>query len=139
MANMTELFLRVHLRDDTPAGLLDWLEKIAAGNDLEAYDAHPFFACRRWHLALTGVDEISTPIVGPPLAFGRGSVDGYELRSMLTVHSAFRHYDGEVAAFLDWITQFVDADPGDFLGYSLYEDGYDGEPEMPTLIHMPRR
>jgi hypothetical protein len=137
MANLTELFFRVHLRADAPACLLDWLELVGTLERVEPYDdGHPFFARRRWWVTLVGVDPITTPTIVPTFLFQRGN--DCDDRPILNIHSTFRNYDSEVTAFVDWITQWVDADPGDFLGYSLYDDSRDdNECERPDLIHMP--
>ena len=41
-----------------------------------------------------------------------------------------KNYDGEIELFLSWIEPYIDAIPGDFIGYWRYE-----EVTVPTLIY----
>jgi hypothetical protein len=44
--------------------------------------------------------------------------------------SDLKNYDGEIEAFFEWIMPYVDAQPGEFVGYSRYE-----ECNEPTLYY----
>ena len=43
-----------------------------------------------------------------------------------------KNYEGEIEKFFEWIMPYVDGYPGDFIGYSRYE-----EDQKPTLIFLP--
>lgn len=138
MGMYTEFFFRAPLRKDAPAKLIDWLDDLANNPDGEAvpYDDHEFFQCERWESALYGGGAVYH--ITQALRFTRGTDASYD-GPHLIVHSSLKNYGGEIEAFVDWITTYVNAFPGDFLGYSLHEDSkndYDDE-DRPTLIFMP--
>jgi hypothetical protein len=145
MGMYTEFFFRAQLRKDAPAKLIDWLDELANGHDAEVtpYDDHEFFKCERWESALYGGGAVYQ--ISRALQFTRGTDRSYEPPELI-VHASLKNYGSEIEAFVDWITPFVDALEGDFLGYSLYEDSrpdgyYDKGPdqERPRLIFMPER
>lgn len=43
-----------------------------------------------------------------------------------------KNYDGEIKKFFEWIIPYVDGYPGEFIGYSRYE-----EELKPTLVFLP--
>jgi hypothetical protein len=43
-----------------------------------------------------------------------------------------KNYEGEIEKFFEWIIPYVDGYPGDFIGYSRYEEDL-----KPTLIYLP--
>lgn len=47
--------------------------------------------------------------------------DPYLERFLIGIHANFTNYDDEIEKFVDWIDPYVDAHPGDFLGYSVYD------------------
>ena len=50
----------------------------------------------------------------------------------LCVRCNVKNYQNEIEKFVDWILPYCDTLPGDFLGFSRYE-----ETEKPTLIYAP--
>jgi len=56
-------------------------------------------------------------------------VDG---RYRVLIRSNLKNYDDEIEKFIDWITQYIHAVGGDFLGYSRSETT-----QVPTLIYCP--
>jgi hypothetical protein len=89
---------------------------------------HPLFETARWDFMLNAdsyyfeADTHSALVPYPTSGFG------------LSITCNFKNYTGELASFLDWILPFVDARPGEFLGYHQYE-----EDEHPTLIYYPTK
>lgn len=136
MGMYTEVFFRGEIRRDAPAELVDWLNSIVndpTGEHLP-YDGHEFFNRPRWELVFN-CSSAYFPTRGAK--FGKSYFDADEL----FVHASLKDYDGEIAAFFDWIAPFVEGAPGDFLGYSLYEDtknDYDDQ-ESPILHFLPAR
>lgn len=150
MGHYTEVFLRAHLKSDTPPLLVDWFDHIANGDDTirpgepdpwPPYEEHPFFdADRTWdRMFCSGgaVYQISRRI---QFRKSEHSYGRHELICMASEKFV------PVDAFIDWIAPWLAHSPGDFLGYSLYEDTrpdgyYDQGPdqERPILIFMPER
>lgn len=54
-------------------------------------------------------------------------VETYYFSTMFSI----KNYEKEIEKFVEWLTPFIDADDGTFLGYKLYEEG--NEPQL--LIH----
>jgi hypothetical protein len=140
MGMYTEFFFRARLKPDTPAALIDWLDDLANNpdGDVEPYDDHPFFTLPRWDSALMGGGAVYQ--VSRALQFRPKRGDNWTAGD-LVVHSSLKNYGGETDAFVEWISPHLAAWPGDFLGYTLYEDtrnDYDDN-ESPTLIFMPER
>ncbi|WP_280502032.1 hypothetical protein [Nocardia farcinica] len=142
MGMYTEFFFRARIRKDAPPGLLDWLNQLAnnPNAEMEPYDGHPFFACDHWESVLIG--RMAAYQISQPIQFRRCGENGVG-RHELIVHSSSNSHGSEIEAFVGWIAPFVDALPGTFLGYSLYEDSrpdgwHDTSPnrERPGLIFM---
>lgn len=84
---------------------------------------HPLFRTDRWHFMLTSdsfyfeADTHSCLVKYPTAGWG------------LSITCNFKNYRDELDCFLDWIGPWVDAAPGDWLGYRMYE-----EDDQPTQI-----
>ncbi|MCC3333568.1 hypothetical protein [Nocardia abscessus] len=138
------------MKRDAPAELLDWLDHIANGDDTvkngepdpwQPYDNHPFFdEARGWERMFCSGGAVYQ--ISRRVQFKRAQAS-YE-RHELICHASAKYVP--VDEFLEWISPWLDHSPGDFLGYSLYEDSrpdgwYDKGPdqERPTLIFMPEK
>lgn len=123
MGMYTEFFFRAELRQGVIAErATQQLHSI--DNGVAFIDDDPFFKTPRWRMLFQG---------GSAYFPTRGFEFEYcpsENRYRVFIHSSFKCYDNEIALFLDWIDHIVDALPGEFLGYSLYE-----EDEQPTLYY----
>ena len=64
----------------------------------------------------------------PGVSYAFFEKDPYSPIYTLSVRSSFKNYANEVELFLDWLNPFIEGEPGDFIGYSRYE-----ETEQPTL------
>ena len=137
MSNYTELFFRAKFRRDVPPELLDWFDRLANDENapVEPYDDHPLFGLKNWQWPILGADEIAFPLIAPALQFTRGVEGQPWSQPRLVIHSSAPDR-GKVSAFVDWITPYVAALPGELLGYSLYEDT-DGD--KPQLIFMQKQ
>jgi hypothetical protein len=51
----------------------------------------------------------------------------------LCIRCNFKNYSNEIKHFCDWIYPYLSKFPGDFLGFTRYE-----ETEMPTLIYYAK-
>ncbi len=125
MGMYTEFFFRAPLRKDVDRKFLVQLNETPDSfTPVRGSPEHPFFQCERWYMLLRG---------GSSYHETRGfdlRYDPYRSQHILFCHSSFKNYGGEIARFLDWIDPMVDELPGEFLGYSLYE-----EDEQPTLYY----
>ena len=131
MGMYTALHFAATLRADTPASVLDTLHYMMEPRRFpEApypdHPDHPLFHTDRWDIMLACDSYYFNADTHSVL---RRGWDGH---SSLSVTSNFKNYDGELDLFLDWITPYVAAYDGDWLGYHMYE-----EDEQPTLIFHP--
>ena len=128
MGMYTELHLNVELRRDTPAEVLDvlryMLREIPVEERPETPD-HPFFETGRWFVLFTMDSYYFKADTHSTLRW-----DETAEAHFLGVRCNLKNYDQEIQHFIDWITPYVEAEEGDFLGFYRYE-----ETEIPTLIH----
>lgn len=124
MGEYTELFIRAEMRKDTPPEVLDILRYIInpSWSDPEILPDHPFFQCRRWdRLANSSSYHVTT-------------TSRYAKRPewgivQILISGSFKNYSSEVEKFFDWIDPYIDALPGEFLGFSQFNV------ELPTFWH----
>lgn len=138
MGMYTEVFFRGEIRKDAPAGLHEWLRNATSPvrRPIDPFDDHRFFSLPRWS-SVFGCSSAHFPTVGSN--FKRRTF-GTEEVCELFIHSSLKNYDDEIETFFEWISPFVEGLPGDFIGYSLYEDtkgDYD-DWEIPTMHFLPR-
>lgn len=132
MGMFTALHFNAELKSSTPPGVVRILRVMTSEDDRTPEDRlalpdHPLFGDTRWRYMLTGDSyyfeaETHSHVVEYP--------DGYNYG--LSVTCNFKNYDHELSLFLDWIMPYVDAKPGDWLGYHMYEND-----DLPTLICYP--
>jgi hypothetical protein len=89
---------------------------------------HPLFGDTRWDSMLQGSSVYFDG--DPDSAVRLDEIDG---QYRVTIRCNFKNYDDEITRFIDWFSLHIDALPGDFIGYSCYEDT-----EVPTLLYHPR-
>jgi hypothetical protein len=129
MGMYTELNCAFLLSKNAPRQIVDILLYMTGQCLTEPADLppHPLFGDTRWESMLTGS---SAYFNGDPHSII--SLDEFSDSHRVTIRCNFKNYDNEIAKFLDWITPYIDALPGDFIGYSRYEDT-----EVPTLLYHP--
>ena len=91
--------------------------------DRHLLPGHEFFDCDRWQ-SLSWCSSYYFPA-------SNHNVWEHEEPTGLTSWSFranLKNYDDEIAKFFDWVDPYVNGADGDFLGYSLYEEG-----NTPTL------
>ena len=92
----------------------------------ESLPSHPLFGTARWRDILRSAGKDSQAPAWLELAdSGRYRVS---IRCVLT------GYDAEIIQFIHWITPYIFARPGDFIGYTRSEDV-----EPVTLLLYPNR
>ncbi len=132
MGNYTEMFFRVELREDVPPAVVDVLAWYSQGQSRipDGLPENEFFRAANWSTALSMGDFV-TPTNTVPVQFWIDECNPDQWR--LIVHCSAKNYDREFEKFLDWIMPYVDAQPGEFLGYTRYDERGD----QPTLISYP--
>ena len=129
MGMYTQLHLGAQLKKDTPQPVIDVLSFMFGEREThpEPLPDHALFRTPRWSLMLRCdsyyFDYKTTH------HFEKDDIAG---QFWLNVTTNLKNYESEIEAFMDWITPYLDAMPGDFLGYSRYE-----EEQQPTLLFMP--
>ena len=125
MGMYTELHYNVELRRDVPQEVLDVLAYMTRGReDAPVLPDEQFFSLPRWRSLFTMDSYYFAADTHSTLRF-----DDIAGRFFLNVRSNLKNYGGEIQSFLNWIDPYVEAAPGDFLGFFRYE-----ESEEPTLI-----
>lgn len=140
MGMYTEFFFRAQLAKEAPAEVVDYLkytlEDGRSWATIVPFDDHKFFQCRRWDTLLMGGSSLEFPAAGYS-KFEFIADEGFS-GNRIIIHASLKDYDSETDHFIDWISPYLSAAPGDFLGYTLYEDtknNYDDQ-ESPLLIFM---
>ena len=130
MGMYTEFHCNAALKADTPPNVIKVLEFMTgqAGKmepvGLEIPD-HPLFQCSRWVFMLRCG---SAYFDAPTLSIVEQS--WWNWQNVLSIRCSFKNYEGEIEKFCDWIMPYLDKVPGDFLGFSRYE-----ETQTPDLIY----
>lgn len=83
---------------------------------------HPFFDCPRWQ-SISRCESYYFP-----LGNHNGWVYDFQGGYYWSFRANLKNYDGEIAQFFDWIDPYLRGLKGEFIGYSLYEEG-----DSPTL------
>ena len=128
MGMYTEILFRATLQKDLPEDVLSALHSIVGGAENQHPNPqHELFDCPRWEW-LGNSNSAYFPI----MAKSALELDGYSKQYGLVLHANLKNYHGEIGKFFEWIDPYVDAMPGEFLGYELYEDVEPGTP--PTFF-----
>lgn len=126
MGMYTELHFNAELVGDAPKRITDVLAYMTGMTHSEpaVLPNHALFATRHWDSMLQCDSSYFPLSVASSIDY-----DDIPKRHFLRVRSNFKHYDGEIAKFLDWIMPWVDADT-ECLGYWRYEEN-----DHPELIY----
>lgn len=131
MEGYTEFNCAFTLKSSTPEDVADVLLFMTGQDENEPANLppHPLFSTTGWrHLLRDGGGD------GTYLAYG---ISGLELnehsgRYIVTVRVNLINLDREASQFIDWLTPYILAYPGDYIGYSRNQDG-----EPLTLLIYP--
>jgi len=126
MGMYTELHFNSALKEDTKQEIIDILKYMVKDKEKEPEKLpdHPFFDCERWKRLFTTDSFYFDADTHSTLRFCDTSNQYF-----LCVRINIKNYDGEIGKFIDWINKYLDKFPGDFIGFSRYE-----EYEDPTLL-----
>jgi len=125
MGMYTELVVSTRIVDDPK--VINVL-KLMIAEDLDVPEivdlpSHPLFETGRWNYMLRSSSYYFTPIASSLLEYDKiGKSWSFINRS------DFKNYDNEINLFLDWIDPYIDAEDGEMIGYSRYE-----ESDEPTI------
>jgi len=128
MGMYTEIFFRATLVKDAPDEVLAPIRAMLGQIEVDPDDLpdHPLFECPRWDMLAQGSSYYFPDHASSGLAY-----DDIRKAYGLALNADIKNYHGEVEQFFDWINPYVDAIPGEPLGYELYEDMEPGK--APTL------
>lgn len=130
MGMYTDFCFDVIIRSDVPDNVVAILNQMRDFNHNEALDKilpdHQFFKCGRW--AQIGHCCSAYFPAEPRFIFEKESLTN---DYVLNLRCNLKNYDDEIKHFIDWIKPYVDAAPGEFLGFYRYE-----EAAHPTLVYM---
>ena len=126
MGMYTELHYNVELKKDTPDNVIKVL-KYMVGDTLDTSESpdHALFSASRWDIMLRCDSYYFNADTHSTLRY-----DEMAKAYFLCVRSNLKNYSDEIALFIDWMSDYISASEGEFLGFWRYE----GDSE-PTLIH----
>ncbi len=120
MGMYTEIFVNVDLRKDTPQEIVETLKAMCAKESEHPLLAnHPY----RWGYLFN-----SGSYYTPNTECGNLTWDDIGKNWSLLAKGDIKNYESEIEAFFEWIMPYVDAEPGEFIGYSRHEESM--EPEL---------
>jgi hypothetical protein len=133
MGSYTELNCAFSLKRDTPEEIGNALLFMTGQDDEEPerLPKHPLFSAARWRHMLRGSGaDVDAE------AYGDARVELSESsgRYRVSIRRTFKNFDEEIEKFVDWITPYIFARPGDFIGYTR-----SGDVEPVTLLLYPNR
>lgn len=128
MGMYTELYLTCEFKKELPEDVTAILQYMFSdGEQPETTPEHPFFECDRWSMVGQCSSYYFAPMATSEL-YNDGRVTG---QYYLTTRSDLKNYGGEIDAFVDWVSPYLDQCEGDHLGHKRYE-----EDDKPTLIYF---
>lgn len=127
MGMYTELVVKFNVRDDIPDDVFNMINYLFGNRSGGVPDipVHDFFKTQRWEFIGTcgsfyhhpeALSQVYAPVWSPRdlYVFSR---------------SDLKNYGNEIDLFVDWITPYVRAEPGDCIGWKWYEEN-----QVPELI-----
>jgi len=126
MGMYTELHYNVALKQPVPDEVVTLLRYMLGDiEEVEEVPFHRLFATSRWDYMLRCDSYYFDADTNSTLRY-----DDIHGGYYLCIRCNLKNYDDEIKLFIDWVSPYVDALPGDFLGFFRYEESLE-----PTLIH----
>ena len=121
MGIYTEICINVRLVEDCE--VIDVLQYMigATENEPEKLPDHDLFVSDRWRYMLQCSSYYFVPRSN--FTMEHDDIDGYW---NIMGCANFKNYDQETVKFFDWIDRYIQAEQGQFIGYTRYEE--DNEP-----------
>lgn len=123
MGMYTEIFVNVDLKPETPEEVLAVLRAMCGDENQAPLDGKP----GRWRM-LFGNGSYYTPLT----SCAKLTYDKIAGHWSLLGKGDIKNYEREIEAFFAWLAPHIDAEPGDFIGYTRYE-----EATLPELVLLP--
>jgi len=127
MGMYTEIYINVDLKKDTPDDVIRVLKAMCDMLlDQECDDVladYPY----RWTSLFSNMSYYTPSTNCKFLEF-----DDISKKWSLLGKGDIKNYNMEIEEFFEWIMPWIDGYPGDFIGYSRYE-----EDQKPTLMFLP--
>lgn len=126
MGMYTELHYNTELLRDTPKGVIEILRYMLGDTEkMPKLPRHELFGDTSWAAMLRCDGQYFDANTLSTLRRDFSSKTYF-----LCVNCNLKNYNNEIALFTEWIRPYIDKQPGDFLGFSRYE-----ESETPDLIY----
>jgi hypothetical protein len=121
MGMYTEVYVNVDLKEETPTGVIEVLRKICDGETPEGFPPRSgsLFRNCSYYTPRTSVAQLTYDEVSNAWSLlGKGDL---------------KNYGEEAQFFFDWLIPWIKGKPGDFVGYTRYE-----EDQPPSLVFIPQ-
>lgn len=126
MGMYTELHYNTALKVDVPNNVLDVLRyMLGETEEKPEIPEHDLFNTTRWPNMLRSDSYYFDGDTHSTLRHDDNTDTHY-----LCVRCNLKNYDDEIFLFVNWIRPYIDKNPGDFLGFSRYEEAV-----TPDLIY----
>jgi hypothetical protein len=127
MGMYTEIYINVDLKKETPDDVIQVLKAMCFMlPDQECSEVLVDYP-DRWCCLFSNMSYYTPSTQCRYLRF-----DSITDRWSLLGKGDIKNYNGEIEKFFEWIMPHIDGDPGEFIGYSRYEEDYE-----PTLMFLP--
>ena len=125
MGMYTEIYVNVDLKKDTPDEIIQVLKVMCdmEDSDSKVLESYP----DRWGGLFYSGSYYTPDTYCHSLTF-----DTITQRWSLLGKGDIKNYSQEIEKFFEWIIPHVDGSPGEFIGYSRYEEDL-----TPTLVFLP--
>lgn len=121
MGMYTEIYINVDLKEDTPEDIIDALKVMCGESDTDsAIQGKP----ERWRYLFNNGSYYT-----PSTSCANLTYDHISKQWSLLGKGDIKNYENEIEQFFEWIMPYIDGKPGDFIGYTRYE-----EYQQPELI-----
>lgn len=118
MGDFLELNIRLKLKSETPAAIIDILKYMASLNSQKpvTLPKHDLFSTERWENMLGAYSDPA----GAPVKVSIFEKDRYDESWFVLIRSVYKDR-GEARLFFNWLYPFIDAGSPDFLGFLKYD------------------
>lgn len=123
----TEIYINVDLKKETPDDVIQVLKAICRMLPDQECDEVLVDYSQRWNCLFSNMSYYTPSTTCKFLKY-----DTITNRWSLLGKGDIKNYDGEIQEFFEWIMPWIDGYPGDFIGYSRYEEDL-----QPTLMFLP--
>ena len=125
MGMYTEIYINVDLKRDAPDEVIEVLKAMCKTEDSDEKVLEPY--PDRWDGLFC-----SGSCYTPNTSCRSLTYDGITKQWSLLGKGDIKNYGQEIQKFFEWIIPYIDGYPGDFIGYSRYE-----EDQKPKLYFLP--